>query len=92
MKKCSTTLSVLYNTIHSSVIMHLASCILNQFNQFSHFSFQALDTILKALSLCSSLENICAKYHEEHGDILKDMEDFESAEEVRYFVQIHLNI
>lgn len=50
-------------------------------NTFSYF--QALDAILKALSLCSTLENICAKYHEEHGDILKDMEDYEAAEEVR---------
>lgn len=49
--------------------------------------FQALDAILKALSLCSTLETICAKYHEEHGDILKDMEDYEAAEEV----SIHFN-
>ncbi|GIY48074.1 transmembrane and TPR repeat-containing protein 1 [Caerostris darwini] len=42
---------------------------------------EALYTILRALSLCSTLEISCAKYHEEHGDILKDMEDFNAAEQ-----------
>ncbi|GIY98191.1 hypothetical protein CEXT_186341 [Caerostris extrusa] len=42
---------------------------------------RALYTILRALSLCSTLEISCAKYHEEHGDILKDMEDFNAAEQ-----------
>ncbi|GFY68112.1 transmembrane and TPR repeat-containing protein 1 [Trichonephila inaurata madagascariensis] len=42
---------------------------------------EALHTILRALSLCSTFETYCAKYHEEHGDILKDMDDFNAAEQ-----------
>ncbi|PRD29659.1 UNVERIFIED_CONTAM: hypothetical protein NCL1_28715 [Trichonephila clavipes] len=45
---------------------------------------KALHTILRALSLCSTFETYCAKYHEEHGDILKDMDDFNAAEEGNY--------
>lgn len=67
-----------YLMFHDAINVSLKRDIKNTFSYF-----QALDAILKALSLCSTLETICAKYHEEHGDILKDMEDYEAAEEVR---------
>nr|XP_042899356.1 protein O-mannosyl-transferase TMTC1 [Parasteatoda tepidariorum] len=56
--------------------LHLAS-LYNRTNRTA----EALDTILRALNLCSLSEPACARYHEEHGDILKDMDDFDAAEE-----------
>ncbi|GFQ72892.1 transmembrane and TPR repeat-containing protein 1, partial [Trichonephila clavata] len=69
-------LSLSDSPIIRDIYLHLAR-LYNRTNRTA----EALDTILKALSLCSTFETYCAKYHEEHGDILKDMDDFNAAEE-----------
>ncbi|CAL1262263.1 unnamed protein product [Larinioides sclopetarius] len=69
-------LSVSDSPIARESYLHLAT-LYNRTNRTA----EALDTILRALSLCSTFETSCAKYHEEHGDILKDMDDFDAAEE-----------
>ncbi|XP_054720801.1 protein O-mannosyl-transferase TMTC1-like [Uloborus diversus] len=69
-------ISVSHATSNREGFLHLA-ILYNLTNRTA----EALDTILKALNMCSPVEVSCAKYHEEHGDILKDMDDFEAAEE-----------
>lgn len=47
--------------------------------------FQALEHILKSLNLCSSSEVACAQLHVDHGDILKDMKQWDDAAQVIFF-------
>ncbi|GFT27060.1 transmembrane and TPR repeat-containing protein 1, partial [Nephila pilipes] len=72
----SLLLSITNSPLARDTYLHLAR-LYNRTNRTA----EALHTILKALNLCSSYEINCAKYHEEHGDILKDMDDFNAAEE-----------
>ncbi len=52
-----------------------------EINIFSHI-LQALDCIVKALTLCSPDDKTCAQMYVEHGDILRDLRDWQSAAEV----------
>lgn len=46
------------------------------------FILQALEHILKSLKLCSSSDVSCAQLHVDHGDILKDMKQWDDAAQV----------
>ncbi|GFU38424.1 TPR_REGION domain-containing protein [Trichonephila clavipes] len=39
----------------------------------------ALEHILKSLNLCSFTETACAQLHADHGDILKDLKQYDDA-------------
>ncbi|XP_023219391.1 transmembrane and TPR repeat-containing protein 1-like [Centruroides sculpturatus] len=51
---------------------------------------EALDYILKALTLCSADDRSCASLHAEHADILKDINDMDAAVK-SYQMAIQLN-
>ncbi len=67
-----------------------------EINIFSHIP-QALDCIVKALTLCSPDDITCAQMYVEHGDILRDLRDWQSAAEVSTLLfhqidyKIHIN-
>ncbi|KAL1482704.1 hypothetical protein MTO96_033615 [Rhipicephalus appendiculatus] len=44
----------------------------------------ALDYILKALKLCDIDDQLCARIHSDHGDILKDLGDLSSSAQSDY--------
>ncbi|XP_067137784.1 protein O-mannosyl-transferase TMTC1-like isoform X2 [Centruroides vittatus] len=69
-------LSVVEDNSSHREALHLLATLYNQSNKTT----EALDYILRALAVCNFQEKICARMHAEHGDILKDLNDFDSAE------------
>ncbi|KAG8194872.1 hypothetical protein JTE90_029163 [Oedothorax gibbosus] len=62
------------NTTHRDAL-HQLSLLYSQVNRTT----EALEHILKSLNLCSSSEVSCAQMHVDHGDILKDMKNWDDA-------------
>ncbi|XP_054722194.1 protein O-mannosyl-transferase TMTC1-like isoform X2 [Uloborus diversus] len=62
------------NSTHRDAL-HQLSLLYSQINRTT----EALEHILKSLNLCSSSEVACAQLHVDHGDILKDMKQWDDA-------------
>ncbi|CAL1276414.1 unnamed protein product [Larinioides sclopetarius] len=62
------------NNTHRDAL-HQLSLLYSQVNRTT----EALEHILKSLNLCSSSETACAQLHADHGDILKDLKQWEDA-------------
>ncbi|XP_075739549.1 protein O-mannosyl-transferase TMTC1-like isoform X2 [Rhipicephalus microplus] len=66
--------------------LHTAALLYHHINQ----TVEALEYVLKALKLCAVDDHLCAKIHSDHGDILKDLNDFSSSAQ-SYEVAIRLD-
>ncbi|XP_055930176.1 protein O-mannosyl-transferase TMTC1-like [Argiope bruennichi] len=62
------------NNTHRDAL-HQLSLLYSQVNRTT----EALEHILKSLNLCSSSEVSCAQLHADHGDILKDLKQWDDA-------------
>ncbi|GFY54200.1 protein O-mannosyl-transferase TMTC1 [Trichonephila inaurata madagascariensis] len=67
--------SVIRENITHRDALHQLSILYSQVNRTT----EALEHILKSLNLCSFTETACAQLHADHGDILKDLKQYDDA-------------
>jgi len=89
-KNFSRAEQMLYSVINTNSshrdAYHQLAILYSQLNKTT----EALDSIVKALTLCSPDDLSCAHLYVEHGDILRDLRDWQSAAE-SYRIAISLD-